>query len=178
MFEELETAKQPNLQSALEKLLTQPLARLLRNRRPWDLLHALNENVEKSTKIWNIQMRNELSAFISKIDLNRSPITLIRFVRIMTFLLFRPYNSVSANECEYAESFMFTSLRNELCVGGIYVRIFIKTTDTSDVYDPSIFCQDLVTFLYAYSTATSCISHLPPHSTIPATSESLFYNIS
>jgi hypothetical protein len=54
-------------------LLTAPLAKLLRNRRPRELLTSLNENIEKPTKIWNIGMRKEILAFVLKTDQEREP---------------------------------------------------------------------------------------------------------
>ena len=48
------------------------------------------------------------------------------------------------------KDFTFTALRNELCVGGVYVRVFIKSSDTSDIDDPSVFCRDLLVFIWSF----------------------------
>ena len=73
MFDDLATTANDIMKKCLDNLLTQPLAKLLRNRRPWDLLIALNENVETTTKIWNLSMRKELLEFITKVDKEREP---------------------------------------------------------------------------------------------------------
>lgn len=48
-----------------------------------------------------------------------------------------------------ASRFVFSALRDELCVGGVYLRIFIKTGDIGDIDDPSQFCRDLMQYLAA-----------------------------
>jgi hypothetical protein len=73
MFDDLATPANDSMKKCLDNLLTQPLAKLLRNRRPWDLLTALNENIETTTKIWNLSMRKELLEFITKVDKDRAP---------------------------------------------------------------------------------------------------------
>ena len=60
MFDDLATPVNEDVQECLGCILTPPLAKYLRNRRPWELLGALNENVEKPTKIWNVGMRKEV----------------------------------------------------------------------------------------------------------------------
>lgn len=44
MFDDLASPEQPILQKTLSQLLTEPLAKLLRNRRPWDLLQVIHAN--------------------------------------------------------------------------------------------------------------------------------------
>ena len=131
MFDDLATTPNEEMKKCLENLLTQPLAKLLRNRRPWDLLTALNENVETTTKIWNLSMRKELLEFITKIDKERSP-------------------GSNDNDLEPASNFVFSCIKDELCIGGIYVRIFNKTGDTSDIDDPSQFCRDLLQYVNSF----------------------------
>lgn len=130
MFEDLSSPSNDLVKQCLANLLTGPLAKLLRNRRPWDLLESLNQSVEACTRIWNVGMRNELMEFTLKVD------------RV------RPVGS-SSSDLKPADDFKFTCLRDELCVGGVYVRIFNKSGDTSDIDDPSTFCGQLLDFIYS-----------------------------
>jgi DnaJ family protein C protein 13 len=134
MFDELATEDNPPVKKALANLLTQPLAKLLRNRRPWDLLRALNENIEKTTKIWSVGMRKELLDFVSRVAQERP-------------------EGVIKNDLVPANKFVFSQLRDEVCVGGVYLRIFNKTGDVSDIDDPSQFCRDLIEYIRAFLAA-------------------------
>ena len=129
MFDDLASPPNPYVKNAMAKLLTQPLSKLLRNRRPRELLSSLNENVEKPTKIWNIGMRNEILEFVKKVDKERPP---------------------GSNEDDLlpAQDFVFSNLKNELCIGGVYVRVFIKYGDSSDIDDPSQFCIELLAYVW------------------------------
>jgi hypothetical protein len=129
MFDELASPENREVKDCLYKLLTQPLARLLRNRRPWDLLESLNENTEKTTKIWNVGMRTELLTFVQKVDQRRPP-------------------GSNPNDLAVCKDFAYASLKDELCVGGVYVRIFNKTSETVDVDDPSKFCAELLAYIW------------------------------
>lgn len=133
MFEELQTPSFDELKNSLDILLTPPLAKLLRNRRPWELLEALNENIEKPTKIWNLTMRQELSEFIRGISNQRK--------------------SPNTNEAELSctKLFSFSSLRNELCVAGVYLRVLIKSSDTTDIENPSQVASDLLSYIWSFS---------------------------
>lgn len=140
MFDELESPSNPPLKVALDSLLTTPLCKLLRNRRPWELLGALNENCEQTTKIWNISMRQELLDFVTKVDAERT----------------RGFNE---NELDVVSSFTFKSLKGELCIGGVYCRIFCKSNDTNDIDDPSQFCKNLIAFAWRFvnpQTSKTC----------------------
>lgn len=133
MFDELASPENLPLKKSLDKLLTQPLAKLLRNRRPWEFLGALNENVEKATKIWNISMRTELLSFVAAVANDR------------------PKGS-NDNEMESATStFSFSALKDELCVGGVYIRIFNKTSDSLDIENPSNFCKSLIDYIWLFT---------------------------
>eukprot|EP01036_Dinobryon_divergens_P036271 gene36271-47203_t len=112
MFDDLRSPVNPPLIAALGKLLTVPLAKLLRNRRPEELLNALNENVEKPTKIWNVSMRSEMLTLVLHIDKERDPAVGVRDMD---------------EEMSPCKTFEFTSLKNELCVDGVYLRLFIKS---------------------------------------------------
>ena len=55
------------VQQALRYLLTPQLSKLLRNARPEELLMTLNQNTTNPTRIWTLDMRDELLAFIDKV---------------------------------------------------------------------------------------------------------------
>jgi hypothetical protein len=128
MYDDLSSNINENVQRSLGCLLTLPLARLLRNRRPWDLLQALNENVEQTTKIWNIGMRKELLEFTLRIDNSRNA-------------------GVYENDLDPSFEFVFTCLRDELCIGGVYVRIFNKTGEVNNIDFPSKFGNELIDYI-------------------------------
>jgi hypothetical protein len=142
MFDDQASPKNPELQKAMSCLLTAPLAKLFRNRRARELLTSLNENVEKPTKIWNIGMRKEILAFVTKVDQNREP-------------------GSTPHDLLPAETFQFSNLRDELCVGAVYVRVFIKNGDVSDIDDPSLFCRDLVRFVWDLISPSALSFSLP-----------------
>jgi len=129
MFDDLQTPRNDSVREVLGTLLTLPLAKLLRNRRPWDLLGALNENVEQTTKIWNVGMRNELLEFVRKVDDER-------------------VNGSNDDDLKLAQGFVYDSLKDELCLGGVYVRIFNKTSETRNIDDPSKFCNELIAYIW------------------------------
>ena len=133
MFDELASPLNLEVKYALGRLLTPPIAKLLRNRQPWELLEALNDNVEKPTKIWNINMRFEVLSFVQTIDKNR-------------------INSISEIDLKPCLSFVFSSLTHELHVGGVYLRLFVATKDVSDVDDPSVLCSDLLQYINEFLT--------------------------
>ena len=128
MHDDLATARHDRLCSALKILLTEPLAKLLRNEHAHDLLRALNDNVEKATKIWNLSMRTEVLAFVRDVDAKRG-------------------EGLQEDELDVAQTFSYSSLKNELCVDSVYVRIFNKTGDVVDIDDPAGFCKALLEFL-------------------------------
>ena len=131
MHEDLASPEQPEVKRAFECLLTLPLAKLLRNRRPWELLKALNENVEKATKIWNVSMRHELLTFLGRTLRERKP-------------------GSSASDLKPAYGFKFSALTGEMCIGGVYIRIFIKVAELSDIDNPSAFCRELLDYIWSY----------------------------
>jgi DnaJ family protein C protein 13 len=131
MFDELASEKQEPFVNALNKLFTVPIAKLFRNRRPQELLNALNENVEKPTKIWNVGMRSQLSTFLLLTDRERVP-------------------GSSEEDLKPSEEFFYTNLTEELCVCGVYVRVFNKNGDTRDIDDPSVFTRALITYLWEH----------------------------
>lgn len=128
MFEDLATASYPEARSALRVLLTPPISKLLRNRRPEELLLALNENTEKPTKIWNVGMRSEVLSFIAEIDRSRSV-------------------GLHDDEMDCCKDFQFTCLRDELCLDDVYLRVFTRVGDATDIDDPSRLCNAVLSYI-------------------------------
>ena len=128
MFDDLSSPLNQSLINTLNKLLTQPIAKLLRNRKPFQLLAALNENVELTTIIWNVTMRKELLEFVLSIQNNRM-------------------EGSRENEMKIADKFHFSALNGELCVCGVYLRIFNRTARTVDIDDPSLLAKDLLDYV-------------------------------
>ena len=156
MFDELKTPNNNYVKSSLSQLLTAPLAKLLRNRRPWELLQALSENVENVTKIWNMNMRQELLLFVLKIDQNR------------------PLGS-RENDLYDIQLFEYSCLKHELCIGGVYLRIFIKSGGVTDnIDDPSTFCRELLIYIenFVFSNNASNNSNNTSTTTTNATNNS------
>ena len=139
MFDELASPENPEVKHSLSMLLTQPLAKLLRNRRPWELLESLNENCEKTTKIWNVGMRSELLSFVQRVDAKRAA-------------------GSNPNDLDKCNDFSYSMLKEELCIGGVYVRIFNKTSETTEVDDPSKFCKELLSFIWLKIRPSSAAS--------------------
>ena len=121
------------LRKCLACLLTEPVALMLRNKRTSEILRILNSNVESADIIWNVSMRKQLETLLHRIEQERPPDTM---------------NSIE-DELAIVGDFQYESLRNELRIGGIYVRIFNKSGKqaVSKVPDPSSFLQSLVDFI-------------------------------
>merc|ERR1711871_87506 len=47
-----------------------------------------------------------------------------------------------------SKNFSYSTLKNELCIESVYVRIFNKTGDVTDIDDPAMFCRALLDFLW------------------------------
>lgn len=136
MFDDLASPENVYVKTGLSQLLTAPLAKFLRNRRPWELLGALNENVESGTKIWNVGMRKELLHFVTNMDAERPP-------------------GSREDDLAPAMTFQYSCLKDELCIGGVYVRIFNRTGQTTDVEDPSQFARDLLNYVAGFKNIAS-----------------------
>ncbi|GMI07357.1 hypothetical protein TrLO_g7538 [Triparma laevis f. longispina] len=135
MRDDLATPANPDLQRCLKKLLTKPLAKLLRQSRPGDLLRALNTNVETPTRIWNVKMRGELLGFLDKMEEGRDEAG----CRTM------------AEELGGVKEFKFSNLANEVVIGGIYVRVFVGLgggrEGIKDIDNEAAFCRALLRFV-------------------------------
>lgn len=131
----LTSPKNLELQNALKALLTAPIALLLRNKRTSEVLRILNANMETPTRIWNVSMRNELVQLLRKIDCERSEDSI---------------HSVD-EELQQTVNFEYKALRNELRVGGVYIRLFNQTgldgANLREIQSPVDFTKQLVAFV-------------------------------
>ena len=134
MLGDLATPPNEAISSALGRLLTPPLARLLRNSLPWELLRTLNDNVETTTKIWNLRMRQELLELVDAVNAAQPPGA-----------------GSTENSLAPAAGFVFSALESEPCMGGVYVRVFIRSGgDCSEIESSSQFCCDLLETIASY----------------------------
>jgi hypothetical protein len=123
------------LVNALDGLLTPPIARMLRNQRTGVILRVLNSNVERADIIWNVQMRQQLSSFISERREGEAN------------NVCRP----AAEELSYVSDFEYDALKTEVRIGGVYVRFFNKDGKEGLRYvdNPSSFLNAIVNFVAA-----------------------------
>jgi len=121
------------LQKCLSQLLTEPVARMLRNRRTGEILRILNTNVEMPDIIWNLSMRNQLESALSKIKEERA------------WELCQPLSE----ELSVVGDFQYEALKNEVQIAGVYVRVFNKggKDGVSHVSNPSAFMVAVTNFI-------------------------------
>lgn len=141
----IETPSNPCLFKALTALLTTPIARMLRNKRSSELLRTLNSNVETPCRIWNVTMRQELSSFISKMEKERPEDAL---------------RSVEDEMSPALTSFEYTTLKHELSIGGVYVRIFNgmggSREGLHEIQNTTSFASQIICFI------SKCMNHSSP----------------
>ena len=115
----------------MNAILTSPVALLLRNKRTGEILRILNSNVETPSRIWNVSMREEMVNFLQRME-NERPEDKPRSV---------------TEELEFVKGFEYKQLKDELRVGGIYIRIFnqlgLERGALRDVSNPGLFAKDL-----------------------------------
>jgi hypothetical protein len=135
-----------DLQAAMATMLTSPVSLLLRNKRTGEILRILNSNVETPARIWNVEMRAELLKLISNLEASR-PESEMQTV---------------ADELSGLKGFSYSFLKNEMQIGGIYIRVFnklgIEKGALRDIVNPALFAKQLADFL------ARCINgsgHLP-----------------
>ena len=122
----------PSTRTMLERLLTPPISKLLRNKRTGEILKILNSNVERPDIIWNFEMRHQLESFVTS----------------------RAQDENLTNKEEELSSltkFEYSCLSDEVQVDGIYVRVFSKTGTEKDgikfIEDPTRFGVALISCL-------------------------------
>jgi len=132
----LSTPENQYLQKALRRLLTDPIAQMLRNKRTSEILCTLNTNVETPVRIWNVGMRSELDAFVSRMEKER-PEDLCRSVN---------------DELDLSlTSFEYSVLKNEIAIGGVYLRVFNSLgggrESLREIADTSLFANQIIRFI-------------------------------
>jgi hypothetical protein len=137
----LASPENPELQKAMSCILTNPIAMLLRNKRSTELLSTLNSNMQTPSRIWSVSMRNELTKLLDRMGENRPEDEL---------------QSVS-KELQGVDTFEYAELKDELQIGGIYIRIFnqlgVEKGAMRHVQNPALFVRQLAAFL------GRCINH-------------------
>lgn len=131
----LATPENPELQSAINRILTNPVALLLRNKRTGEILRTLNSNVETPARIWNVSMRNELLKCLEQMENDREEDKT------------RPV----IDELAKVSDFEYKQLKDELQVGSIYVRIFnqlgLEKGALREIHNPGLFAKQLTDFV-------------------------------
>lgn len=122
-----------DLLSALNVLLTDPVALMLRNHRCEEILRVVNSNTETATIIWNSSMRKHLENFVEGVEEKRS------FTMCATI----------AEELEVISDFEYEVLKREVRVGGVYVRVFNKQGKEAlgKIPNPVAFCVAICRYL-------------------------------
>lgn len=131
----LSTPKNVHLQRALNCILTRPIAVLLRNKRTGEILRTLNTNVETPARIWNVEMRREMIMLLDRAEKER-PEGKTRDV---------------VEELSFVSNFGYKVLKDELKIGGIYVRVFnrqgMEKGGFRGLENPSSFAKHLVDYV-------------------------------
>jgi hypothetical protein len=129
------TPKNAELQRAVNVMLTRPVALLLRNKRTGEILRTLNTNVQTPSRIWNVEMRNDLLKFLDKME-EKHPEGEIVSV---------------AEELQGFGNFGYSALKDELRIGSVYVRIFnqlgVENGALRDINNPGLFARQLTDFI-------------------------------
>lgn len=128
-----EAPSNEELQKCLSQLLTYPIAQKLHNRRTGIILNILNTTVEMADVIWTISMRNQLESLLSKIQKER-PVQVCNPI---------------PEELSVVGEFEYDALKDEVQIGGIYVRIFNKhgKDAVNRVANPSSFMSSITLFV-------------------------------
>jgi len=131
----LSSPRNEALTVACSKLLTSPVALLLRNKRTGELLRTLNTNIETPARIWNVGMRNEINAFLNKIEQER------------------PEGECQSTEAELSkvETFEYSLLKEELRIAGVYIKIFNRMGSgreaIREIPNPDNFAKQVIDFV-------------------------------
>lgn len=133
--ESLSSPKNVELQQALATLLTPPIALMLRNKRTSEILKILNTNVETPSRIWNVNMRTELVSLLHAVKKER-PEDEVRPIE---------------KELRQVQNFEYAALKNELRIGGIYIRLFnqvgLDSGSAREIQNPANFAKELLAFI-------------------------------
>lgn len=138
----------------LKKLLTDPVARMLRHKRTGAILRILNTNVERADIIWNVRMRSQLESLLDRI-LKERPESICRD---------------AGEEVGMVGEFQYEVLKEEVRIGGIYVRCFNKggKAELSNVDNPHKFFDAIANFI---ATSLNRTKHSEGWVSIPVLNE-------
>lgn len=130
-----EAPKNAELQRALSAMLTGPIASLLRYKRTGNILTILNSNVETPTRIWNVQMRSDLLKFLGDMEAKHPDGKTLS----------------PAEALKGVDSFCHRVLKDELRIGGVYIRVFnqkgLEQGVLRDISNPGLFARRLTHFI-------------------------------
>ncbi|KAL3930367.1 MAG: hypothetical protein SGBAC_011798 [Bacillariaceae sp.] len=130
-----ESPRNMELQRALSVMLTGPIASLLRYKRTGNILTILNSNVETPMRIWNVQMRNDLLKFLGDMG-DKHP----------DGEMLSPAESLKG-----VDTFCHRVLKDELRIGGVYIRVFnqkgLEQGVLRDISNPGLFARRLTHFI-------------------------------
>ncbi|CAJ1946333.1 unnamed protein product [Cylindrotheca closterium] len=130
-----ESPKNVELHRALNSMLTGPIASLLRYKRTGNILTILNSNVETPTRIWNVQMRNDLLKFLGDMETKHPDGKMMP----------------PAESLQGVNSFCHRVLKDELRIGGVYIRVFnqkgLEQGVLRDINNPGLFARRLTHFI-------------------------------
>ena len=111
----------------LSKLLTPPVAAMLTEESPVELLTILNTHREVPRLIWTSEMRDQLLDFVTS--------------RI------HDQGETGDTHLELAEEFVFDAIKDELIVGDVYVRVY-NQQNPKNLERAEEFCEDLQDYLH------------------------------
>ena len=111
----------------LSKLLTPPVAAMLSQESPVELLTILNTHREVPRLIWTGEMRDQLLEFVS--------------ARI------HDQGETGDTHLDLAEDFQFDAIKDELIVGDVYVRVY-NQQNPKKLDRAEEFCEDLFDYLH------------------------------
>jgi DnaJ family protein C protein 13 len=119
--------------SALQVLMTDPVALMLRNQRSDEILRIVNSNTETATIIWKSSMQKHLENFVECVEAKRS---------------FTMYPTIE-EELRVVSNFGYEELKREVKVGGVYLRIFNKQGKEAlgKIPNPVAFCVAICRYL-------------------------------
>lgn len=121
----LKTPFNPLIYSTMLKLLTEPHATLLSNKRSGKLLRCLStvKDIETPTQVWNSEMRQELLNLIDEVEKKQQE-------KIENLMSQKKKNdSIEDILDPIISSFQYKVLSNEICVAGVYLRTFTSMKD-------------------------------------------------
>jgi len=128
----LATPQNSEMQFAMATMLTPPIAHLLKNKRTGEILRILNSNVETPGRIWNVTMRTEMLTFLERMEKERP----------------EDNTQTLSEELGRVAEFGYQQLKDELRVGGVYIRVFnqlgFDKGALRDIHNPGLFAKQLI----------------------------------